>query len=278
MATTRNFLIGATASDPRNAVTIWNAIRRWFGDAGFPVDYALYSTYDALCGALLRGEVDIAWNAPMAHAQTLLVSDGACRTLAMRDTDDRVATVIIARADSGIQQPADLRGKRVALGVPMSTELRLVPVHGLRAEGVDLEKDCELVDLDPREYSNGVAWVDDFMIFDAVCNGDADAGAIFEPWLAHLLTKRATKAAELPVIWRSRTFCHCAFTARPALESSVGDRFVKVLLAMNHADDPVVTEMMRLEHVKEWRVADETGWQGLMESIRAADLVGKTFI
>jgi len=38
------------------------------------IEYALFSTYDGLCRALLDGAVDIGWNAPMAHAQSLLVS------------------------------------------------------------------------------------------------------------------------------------------------------------------------------------------------------------
>lgn len=278
MNSERGFLVGATASDPRNAVTIWNAIRAWFVDRDFPLDYALYSTYDALCGALLRGEVDVAWNAPMAHAQSVLVSGGACRTLAMRDTDDSVATVIIARADAGIATPEDLRGRRLALGVPISTELRLVPVAGLGRLGIDVEHDVELVDLAPRPYSNGVAWIDDFQIFDAVRSGEADAGAIFEPWLAHLYRKRSVSPDDLPVIWRSEPFCHCAFTARPELPTSDGDRFVALLLDMNTSDDPRIAEMMQLEHLKEWRPATEAGWSDLMDAIRNAGLVGRTFV
>ena len=53
--TQRPLLVGATAADPRNAVTIWNAMRRWFDDHGLPIEYALFSTYDALCRALLDG-------------------------------------------------------------------------------------------------------------------------------------------------------------------------------------------------------------------------------
>src|SRR5262245_49103982 len=76
----RPLLVGATAADPRNVVVIWNAMRRWFAEHGMPFEYALFSTYDALCRALLDGAVDVAWNAPMAHAQSLMTSGGTCRT------------------------------------------------------------------------------------------------------------------------------------------------------------------------------------------------------
>src|SRR5690606_34012077 len=66
----RPLLVGATAADPRNVVVVWNALRRWFDAHGVPFEYALFSTYDALCRALLDGTVDVAWNAPMAHAQS----------------------------------------------------------------------------------------------------------------------------------------------------------------------------------------------------------------
>ena len=275
--TDRPLLVGATASDPRNAVTIWNAMRRWFDDHGLPIEYALFSTYDALCRALLDGYVDVAWNAPMAHAQSLITSDGACRTLAMRDTDQDVRSVVITLGSSGIRTVDDLRGRTVAVGVPTSTELRLLPAHQLRAVGFDLETDCVHADLEARPASNGVRWVDDFLIFDAVQDGRADAGVIFEVWLDHLVRKRGLAPEDITVVWRSDPFCHCAMTARPGLPDDVAARFVDVLTAMA-PDDPAVAEMMRLEHLTRWLPAGDEGWESIVAAIRAAHLEGATYI
>ena len=276
MNDSRPLLIGATAADPANVVVIWNAIRRWFNEHGMAVEYALYSTYDALDRALLDGAVDVAWNAPMAHAQSLLVSGGACRTLAMRDTDQDVASVIVALRSSDIAELDDLRGRTVAVGVPTSTELRLIPGHQLRAQGFDLETDCRHASLEPRAASNGVRWIDDFLIFDAVKDGRADAGIIFEPWLAHLLRKRGLSEDDIAIVWRSEPFCHCAFTARPELPEDTAARFVELLTAMDPAD-PGVAEMMRLEHLTRWLPADDSGWSALIDAIRGANLEGSTF-
>jgi ABC-type phosphate/phosphonate transport system substrate-binding protein len=272
----RPLLVAATAADPRNAVTIWNAIRRWFVDHGLPMDYALFSTYDALCRALLVGMVDIGWNAPMAHAQSLIISGRACKTLAMRDTDQDVASVIIALTSSHIASIDDLRGRTVAVGVPTSTELRLIPGHQLRTRGFDLETECLHAAIEPRPYSNGVQWVDDFLIFDAVKDGRADAGVIFEPWLNHLVRKRGLRPEDITVVWRSEPFCHCAFTARPGLPTAVGSRFVEVLTAMDPRD-PAVAEMMRLEHLTRWVAAADDGWIGVIDAIREHHLEGATF-
>ena len=269
-------LIGATAADPANVVVIWNTIRRWFNDHGMPVEYALYSTYDALCRALLDGAVDVAWNAPMAHVQSQLVSGGTCRPLAMRDTDQNVASVIVALRSSGISTVADLEGRTVAVGVPTSSELRLIPGHQLRAQGFDLETDCRHADITPRPASNGVRWIDDFLIFDAIRDGRADAGILFEPMLAHLTRKRGLDPDYLTVVWRSEPFCHCAFTARPGLTADVASHFVDLLVAMDPSD-PRIAEMMGLEHLTRWLPADPTGWDALAEAIGQANLEGTTF-
>jgi len=273
----RPMVVGATAADPRNTITFWNAMREWFGEHGLAIDYALFSTYDALCRALLDGAVDIAWNAPMAHAQSLIVSGGACRTLAMRDTDRDVASVIIALAESGITSIDDLRGRTVAVGVPSSTELYLIPVRQLRAVGFDLETDCDRAEIEPRAYPNGQRWIDDFLIFDAVREKRADAGVIFEPWLAHLTRKRGLPPDDITIVWRSKPFCHCAFTARPGLPDADGTRFVELLTSMD-PHDPAVAEMMRLEHLTQWLPATDDGWSDVIDAIRAGHLEGSTFI
>ncbi|MDG2114363.1 MAG: PhnD/SsuA/transferrin family substrate-binding protein [Actinomycetota bacterium] len=272
----RPLLIGATAADTKRAVLIWNAIRKYFNEAGFEVEYALYSTYDVLCRHLLEGHVDIAWNAPMAHAQSLLQSDGQCRTLAMRDTDQGVHTILVARTDSGIGGLDDLRGRRLALGVDTSSELYLLPLGQLAEAGLDVSADCTLVDLAPTRYPNLQEWVDDQAIFAAVADGRADAGVIFEPWLPSLLRRHELSPDDITVVWRTRPYDHCAFTSAPGLDSDTCARFVELLLAMD-PDDPEIAEMMRMEHLTRWVRATDTGWTDLMGAIEGAELVGRIF-
>ncbi|MFT7600136.1 MAG: phosphonate transport system substrate-binding protein [Acidimicrobiales bacterium] len=272
----RPLLIGATAADPKRAIYIWNAIRKYFNEAGLEVEYALYSTYDVLCRHLLEGHVDVAWNAPMAHAQALIQSQGTCRTLAMRDTDEDVHTVIVARAETGISELNELRGRRLALGLDVSSELFLLPVAQLAEAGFDVASECSLVELEPTEYPNLQSWVDDHAIFQAVLDGRADAGAIFEPWLPSLLRKFRLTDADINVVWRTRRYSHCAFTAGPGLSDDTSERFVELLLAMDPAE-PEIAEMMRMEHLTKWVRAVDDGWSDLVTAIGGAGLVGKVF-
>jgi ABC-type phosphate/phosphonate transport system substrate-binding protein len=268
----RPLLVGAQASEP-NGVLIWRTIRRYFIERGVPLDYALFSTYEALDAALLAGAIDVAWNAPLAHARTLLRGGGACRTLAMRDTDRDVATVLLARADAPIASPSDLRGKRVAFGPPDSSELSIIPRYQLRQEGLDPESDFELVALEPREPAGGERVVDALTIIAAVEDGKVDAAALFEPYLRLLEERGRLDPTAYRVVWRSRPFSHCGFAARPGLPEAVGRRFVEVLASMDPAE-PEIKEMMRLEHLGAWIPADDRGWQDLIDAIKDTELVG----
>src|SRR6266508_2295292 len=270
----RPLVVGAQASEP-NGVLIWRTIRQYFIAGGVPMDYALFSTYDALDAALLGGAIDIAWNAPLAHSRTLLRSGGACRTLAMRDTDRAVATVILARADAPIASLSDLRGKRVALGPPESSELSIIPKHQARQEGLDLDSDCELVTLDAREQAGGERVVDALTIIAAVEDGTVDAASLFEPVFRLLVDRGRLDPTAYRIVWRSRPFSHCGFAARPGLPEAVAHRFVEVLASMDPAE-PEIKEMMRLEHLSAWVPADDAGWQDLIEAITDAELVGSS--
>lgn len=264
----RPLLVGAQAGDP-NGVTIWRTIRHYFIAEGVPMDYALFSTYDALDGALLSGAIDIAWNAPLAQAQTLLRSGGACRSLAMRDTDRGVATLILARGDSPITSPGDLRGKRVALGDPSSSELSIIPRHQLRKDGFDVDAECEVVELEPREHPSGERGVDALTILAAIEDRTVDAATLFEPYFRLLVDRGRLDPAAYKVVWRSRPFSHCGFAARAGLPDDVARRFVEVLASMDPANADIA-EMMRLEHLQAWVPADDSGWDELVEAIKGA--------
>ena len=98
--------IGAVAYAP-SAVTTFEDIRRYFDRRGMPVDYVLFSHYDALVEALRKGEVDIAWNTPLAHAQYHRRAGNASQALVMRDVDCNVRSVLVVRSDASMQIQRD---------------------------------------------------------------------------------------------------------------------------------------------------------------------------
>lgn len=271
----RPLLLGAQAIEP-NSIIIWRTIRGYLTANGLPADYALFSTYEALDAALLSGAIDIAWNAPLAQAQTLIQSGGACRALAMRDTDREVTTVMVVRADSPITGVADLRGKRLALGQPDSSELALIPRHQLRQDGLDVGTDCVVVDLEATGYPGEIRQVDLRTIVAAIEEGKVDAATLFEPQYRQLVERGRLNGSAFRTVWQSRPYSHCGFAARPGLQEDTSRRFVELLTSMDY-DSPEIKEMMDLEHLRAWVPADESGWSDLVAGVKEAGLEGASW-
>jgi phosphonate transport system substrate-binding protein len=73
------------------------------------------------------------------------VSRGACRAVAMRDSDRDLTTKIIARANSTLSTLADLKGKTLAVGASNSPQATLIPLGMVAESGVDPRRDCRVI-------------------------------------------------------------------------------------------------------------------------------------
>src|SRR5271169_5149922 len=151
---TRALRIGAVAYDPK-VVTIWEGFKPYFASRGVEIDYVLYSTYDAQVDANLSGEVDVAWNSPLAWVKSQLDSHGGCRAIAMRDSDRDLTTKILARKNSNIASLTDLKGKTIAVGASDSPQATLIPLSMLADAGVAPGVDCRVVYHNVMEGKHG---------------------------------------------------------------------------------------------------------------------------
>ena len=140
----RPLRVGAVAYDPK-VVTIWEGFKTYFEKRGVPIDYVLYSNYDAQVEANLAGEIDVAWNSPLAWVKSRLVSHDRCRAVAMRDSDRDLTTTIIVRKGSNTTKLADLTGKTVAVGASDSPQATLIPLSMLADAGVIPGEDCRVI-------------------------------------------------------------------------------------------------------------------------------------
>ncbi|CAG0932186.1 partial putative ABC transporter phosphite binding protein PhnD1, partial [Planctomycetaceae bacterium] len=132
-------LLGAVAYDAK-VVPIWEGIREHFKEAGAPMDFCLFSNYERQVESLLAGHIDIAWNTPLAHARCKKRTKGKSLSLGMRDSDRDFKARVIVRKDAGIKGVKDLEGKTLAVGSRDSTQARILPLHFLKAQGVNLDK------------------------------------------------------------------------------------------------------------------------------------------
>jgi phosphonate transport system substrate-binding protein len=246
-------------------VTIWDIIKDFFEAEGCPMDYVFYSNYEMQVQALLKGEIDIAWNSPLAWLQSQEWSGGGCRAIAMRDTDrDRVSHIVV-RADSGIEKIEDLRGKTLACGAIDSPQATLIPQNLLRRHrlipGVDVQ--VRRFDLLVGKHGDHIGGEQEAL--ECMRLGEADASALLDLNWQRWSTDGTVDPGTLRVLATTDPFDHCVFTVRAGYGKEDEDRFLNTLFSMSY-DNPDHREMMDLEGLKEWLPGRTTGFAQLSES------------
>jgi ABC-type phosphate/phosphonate transport system substrate-binding protein len=257
--------IGAVAYAP-SAVTVFENVRRYFAKHGMPVDYVLYSNYDSLVEALHKGQVDIAWNTPLAHAQYHLLAGGQSQTLVMRDVDCDYRCKLLVRKGSGITSPQGLQGKTLVLGSRESAEAVVLPVYFLKKEGVEFDK-VKVLSLDKEVDFRGNPCCSPVHVLRALGEGRGDAGIIGERMWNDLVAQKSPQIEGLEVVWTSQPFSHCVFTAGKDFDKEVGARFTRLMLAMDGKDE-CTSEVLRLEGAKKWVAGSPDGFAVLLQALR----------
>ena len=64
-AQTNTWTNAAGGNDPKVTV-IWGIIREFFEENRCPIDVRYYASYELMVDALMRAELDVAWNSPLA--------------------------------------------------------------------------------------------------------------------------------------------------------------------------------------------------------------------
>lgn len=253
-------LLGAVAYDPR-VVTIWEGMREHFATQDLAMEFALFSSYEQQVEQLLRGCIDVAWNTPLAHVRVKRRTGGRAPTLGMRDTDRDFHARLIVRRDAGIRGPGDLAGKTLAVGSRDSTQARILPLHFLRAEGVDLQG-LTLLPFDTDLGKHGDTGASELEVIAAVAGGRAQAGVVGDyVWVAEQAAGRVP-VGEVEACWTTPAFDHCMFDGRTDLPPEVGQAFARALLAMSW-ENPAHRRVLTLEGLRRWMPPREEGYTSL---------------
>src|SRR5262245_10431298 len=250
-------VVGGTST-----TAIWEGMRRYFEEAGVPIEPVLFRSYEEQTDALFARAIDIAWNGPVAYVRCAERS-ADCQVLAMRDVDVDFTTVLIARRDSGIAGLADLRGKRLALGDGGSRKGAILPLYYLRQAGLDTGRDVII-------HSCALGQAGDLEALRAVHDGVADAGMMGRPTWDQESAAGRIDAAVLHVAWQSAPYSHCNFTALPDFDPAVARRWTDALLKMDYGD-PRWRATMDLEGLTSWQPGRVDGYAELRDALRYED-------
>lgn len=260
----RPLIVGSVAYTP-NVVTIWEGIREYFVGSGAEMDFVLFSNYGRQVDALVDGSIDIAWNTNLAWVRTVGQTAGACRALAMRDTDTVFQTMFVAHAGSALGGLNSLKGRRLALGSKDSAQAAILPMYYLSRAGLD-GNDVELLRINSDVGKHGDTGRSELDALRAVLDGKADAAAIgINTWEA--IGRDELMPGAFEVFWESPTYCHCNFTALPTLPEDRAAPWVDQLLAMDF-DNPAHRPILEMEGLRRWVRPQLEGYTSLFEAVK----------
>jgi ABC-type phosphate/phosphonate transport system substrate-binding protein len=260
--------LGAVAYAPK-VVTIWEGFKAYFAEHGLYFDYVLYSNYEVLTDALLSGEVQLAWNSPLAfvRADRMARARGLrVRSIAMRDTDLDLHSLLIVPADSSAHTLDDLRGKTIGFGAIDSPQATLIPLDHMRQHGLLGGTDYTVRRFDVLGGKHG----------DHI-GGERDAakamlaGEVAASWMVGKNYQLFAREGTLPiggvrVLATTGAFDHCNMTSGPMLDPQTADAFTDVLLAMSW-DDARVRPLLELEGLKVWQPGRDSGYSLLERAV-----------
>jgi phosphonate transport system substrate-binding protein len=257
--------IGAVAYDSK-VVTIWEGFKEYFANHGVEIDYVLYSTYDAQVDANLSGAVQVAWNSPLAWVKSQILSRGACRAIAMRDSDRDLTTKIITRANSPLSTLADLKGKTLAVGASDSPQATLIPLGMVAESGVDPRRDCRVLYHNVMVGKHGDHVGGERDAAKALASGAADAACVLDANYSVFINEGTLDPGTTRVFATTPPFDHCNFTTRADLPEHRLKPFLDVLLGMSF-QDPDVRVFMEMEGLKKWLPARTSGYAQLERAV-----------
>lgn len=263
--TDRMIRIGAVAYDAK-VVTIWEGFKVYFDARGLKTDYVLYSNYESQVNALLHGEIDIAWNSPLAWVRAQHESEGAFQALAMRDTDRDLTTKIIVRKNTGMASLQDLRGGIIGVGATDSPQATLIPLSLLAAAGIQPEKDCQVVYHNVMVGKHGDHVGGERDAARALAAGKVDASCVLDTNYLAFINEGTLDPGTTAVLASTEPFDHCNFSAARTLPADLAERFKQAVLEMSF-QDPEVRPYMEMEGLKQWLDARTTGYKQLEDAV-----------
>lgn len=268
--TTDTVILGAVAYDPK-VVTIWEGFREFFAAHDLAFDFVLYSNYERQVAAHVRGDMDVAWNSPLAWLQLERIAKRLGRSaqaIAMRDSDRDLTSVIVARTGE-VASLADLRGKTIAVGAGDSPQATLIPLVHLQQAGLVPGRDVEVRRFDVLLGKHGDHIGGERDAARALVAGEVAAACMIDG--NHLLFARegVLPSGSTHIVAQTAAYDHCNFSVLDDLGAAPKmKRFTELLLGMSYAD-PTLRPLMDLEGLRAWLPGRTEGYALLEQAIDA---------
>ena len=249
---------------------VFEGLEELFRRRGIDLDWVLYSDYDAMVEAFVRGDIDLAWNGPLGYVKIKRLLEQPCRVIAMRDVDIDFVTQFITHTESDILTVEDLPAKRFAFGRRSSEQAGLVPYYVLKQAGISPDKDLSAVSFyEERQSSNSS---DERDVVERVGSGEFDAGAVSRRTLDLMAEDGSLSSHPVRVFWSSPAYSHCCFTAQGNMEPQLVEQIKAAFLSITGSDD-VERVVLEGEGCDAFVPGVQDGWEIIEEAAVSEGLV-----
>lgn len=249
---------------------VFQGLEELFRRRGIDLDWVLYSDYDAMVDAFVKGDLDLAWNGPLGYVKIKRLLEQPCRVIAMRDVDIDFVTQFITNSESDMLTIEDLPGRRFAFGRRSSEQAGLVPYYILKQAGLNPDKDLAAISFfeerEPRSAS------DERDVVERVASGEFDAGAVSKRTLDVMAEDGSLSAHPVRVFWASPAYSHCCFTAQADMDSQLATQIEAAFLAITGSDE-VERAVLEGEACDSFVAGVQEGWEIIEDAAVAEGLV-----
>lgn len=199
---------------------IFTAIER---STGLKFDLKVGQSYGSVVEAMCSGAADIAWYGPVTYLQAKAKGCSELLALAVSKGQSVYYSGLFARTDSGINNVADLKGKKVALGDVNSTSSFAVPVAMMMAGGVQPARDAGAINM-AGSHAN---------VLKALAEGLVDAGGASFDSFEKAVNSKAIDPSKVKVIVKSAPIPYPPLAVHPKVDGVVK---TKLRDAFNNVD------------------------------------------
>lgn len=158
--------------------------------------------------------------------QTLEAIKVGYRVIAMAGDAEDFRGIFIVRKDSGLREPADLKGKTVSYPSHTALAACIMPQYFLHKHGIDINKDIQNAYVGSQESSIMNVYL-----------GKAAAGATWPPPWRLFQADHPAEAAQLTVAWETPSLMNNSVMVRDDVPPAVAQEVQRLLLELPTTDE-----------------------------------------
>jgi phosphonate transport system substrate-binding protein len=158
--------------------------------------------------------------------QTLQAMESGYHVVAEAGEPQDFKGIFVARKDSGLKNPADLKGKAVSYPSPTALAACIMPQYFLHQHGLNINSDIENRYVGSQESAIMNAYL-----------GLTAAGATWPPPWRAFQKDHPQEAAELEVLWETESLINNSVMARDDIPAQVAEQIRGLLLGLNETPE-----------------------------------------